>query len=218
MLNHLYEPIIRVVGVLLSLALAVCMTIGLFYFMYSLISSGEQLEQRMSVVRIVDATMPEIEIEVIEEIDKPELIEEVVDPQPQLEHKSLSVDSGPALNIERAQIDLGNDLDLSMASVAASDGDYLPLVAIAPNYPSRARDRGIEGWCLVSFTVDARGNVVEDTITVVDSEPAVIFDVPSMRAAARFRFQPRTKDGAGVEVSDVQYLFNYSMARNVAMQ
>ena len=93
----------------------------------------------------------------------------------------------------------------------ATDGDYLPLVAIAPQYPTRAAQRGIQGWCLVSFTVDGLGNVVEETIAVVDAEPPNIFDRSSIRAATRFKFQPRVVDGQGVEVSGVQYLFRYQL-------
>ena len=72
-------------------------------------------------------------------------------------------------------MEIDTNLSLDNASISATDGDYLPLVAIAPQYPP-GRQRGIEGWCLVSFTVDGMGNVVEDTITVVDAEPASIFD------------------------------------------
>ena len=54
----------------LSMVMAAGITLGLFYFMQALIATGAQLDQRVTVVKIVDATMPEIELEVIEEIDK----------------------------------------------------------------------------------------------------------------------------------------------------
>ena len=63
----------------------------------------------------------------------------------------------------------------------------------------------------MSFTVDGQGNVIEDTIAVVDAEPANIFDRSSIRAAARFKFQPRVQGGQGVEVPGVQYLFRYQL-------
>ena len=179
--------------------------------MQALIATGERFDQRVNVVKIVDATMPEIELEVIEEIDKPELIEEVVQDTPDTPEKQINLDSGPSLNIERASVEIDTNLSLDNASISATDGDYLPLVAIAPQYPTRAAQRGIEGWCLVSFTVDGMGNVVEDTITVVDAEPASIFDRSSIRAATRFKFQPRVVDGQGVEVPGVQYLFRYQL-------
>ena len=179
----------------LSMAMAGGITLGLFYFMQFLIATGEAFDERISVVKIVDATMPEIELEVIEEIDKPEPIEEVVQEQPEIQERQTNLDSGPALNIQRASVELDTGLQLSNASIAATDGDYLPLVAIAPQYPTRAAQRGIQGWCLVSFTVDGLGNVVEESIEVVDAEPANIFDRSSLRAAARFKFQPRVVDG-----------------------
>jgi|TARA_B100001142_G_scaffold303348_1_gene330615 protein TonB len=196
------------------MAMAGGITLGLFYFMQFLIATGEAFDERISVVKIVDATMPEIELEVIEEIDKPEPIEEVVQEQPEIQERQTNLDSGPALNIQRASVELDTGLQLSNASIAATDGDYLPLVAIAPQYPTRAAQRGIQGWCLVSFTVDGLGNVVEESIEVVDAEPANIFDRSSLRAAARFKFQPRVVDGEGVNVDGVQYLFRYQLEDN----
>ena len=197
-----------------SMGIAGGVTLGLFFFMSVLIATGETLSERVSVVKVVDATMPDIELEVIEEIDKPEPIEELTEEQPELQEKQISLDAGPSLNIERATIDIDTGLQLTNASINATDGDYLPLVAIAPQYPTRAAQRGIEGWCLVSFTVNGLGNVEEETITVVDAEPPQIFNRSSVRAAARFKFQPRVEDGIGVEVAGVQYLFRYQLEDN----
>jgi periplasmic protein TonB len=193
-----------------SMAMAVLITFGLFFFMQALIATGEGLDEPLNVVKIVDSTMPEIELEVIEEIDKPELIEEITEVVEEVE-RQVTISDGPDLNIDRSQVQMDTGLELSNASISATDGDYLPLVAIAPQYPTRAAQRGIQGWCLVSFTVDGLGNVVEETITVVDAEPADIFDRSSERAAARFKFQPRVVDGKGVEVAGVQYLFRYEL-------
>jgi len=192
------------------MAMAVLITFGLFFFMQALIATGEGLDEPLNVVKIVDSTMPEIELEVIEEIDKPELIEEITEVVEEVE-RQVTISDGPDLNIDRSQVQMDTGLELSNASISATDGDYLPLVAIAPQYPTRAAQRGIQGWCLVSFTVDGLGNVVEETITVVDAEPANIFDRSSQRAAARFKFQPRVVDGKGVEVAGVQYLFRYEL-------
>ncbi len=193
-----------------SMAMAVLITFGLFFFMQALIATGEGLDEPLNVVKIVDSTMPEIELDVIEEFDKPELIEKITEVVEEVE-RQVTISDGPDLNIDRSQVQMDTGLELSNASISATDGDYLPLVAIAPQYPTRAAQRGIQGWCLVSFTVDGLGNVVEETITVVDAEPADIFDRSSERAAARFKFQPRVVDGKGVEVAGVQYLFRYEL-------
>lgn len=195
----------------ISMVMAAGITLGLFYFMQALIATGDQLDQRVSVVKMVDATMPEIELEVIEEIDKPEPIQDDTEVVEDIPERQISLSDGPALNIERAVIEIDTGLQLSNASISATDGDMLPLVAIAPQYPTRAAQRGIQGWCQVSFTVDGMGNVVEDTITVVDAEPSGIFDRTSTRAALRFKFQPRVVDGEGVPVEGVQYVFRYQL-------
>ena len=193
----------------LSMVMAASITLALFYFMQALIATGDQFDERISVVKIVDATMPDITLEVIEEIDKPEPIEEVAEETPDTPDKQITLSDGPSLNIQRGNIELDIGLQLNNAAISATDGDYLPLVAIAPQYPTRAAQRGITGWCLVSFTVDGQGNVDADTIMVVDAEPSNIFNRTSQRAAARFKFQPRVVDGVGVSVPGVQYLFTY---------
>ena len=198
----------------ISMVMAAGITLGLFYFMQALIATGADLDQRVSVVKIVDATMPEIELEVIEEIDKPEPIQDDTEVVEDIPDRQVNLSDGPSLNIERASIEIDTGLQLSNASISATDGDFLPLVAIAPQYPTRAAQRGIEGWCLVSFTVDGLGNVLEDSIVVVDAEPTSIFDRSSIRAAGRFKFQPRVVDGQGVAVNDVQYVFRYQLEDN----
>lgn len=197
-----------------SMLMAAGITLGLFYFMQALIATGADLDQRVTVVKIVDATMPDIELEVIEEIDKPEPIQDDTEVVEDVPDRQVSLSDGPSLNIERASIEIDTGLQLSNASISATDGDMLPLVAIAPQYPTRAAQRGIEGWCLVSFTVNGLGNVLEDSIVVVDAEPSSMFDRSSIRAAGRFKFQPRVVDGQGVAVEDVQYVFRYELEDN----
>ena len=198
----------------ISMVMAAGITLGLFYFMQALIATGADLDQRVSVVKIVDATMPEIVQEVIEEIDKPEPIQDDSEVVEDIPDRQVSLSDGPSLNIERAAVEIDTGLQLNNASISATDGEMLPLVAIAPQYPTRAAQRGIQGWCLVSFTVDGLGNVVEDSIVVVDAEPTSIFDRSSIRAAGRFKFQPRVVDGQGVAVNDVQYVFRYQLEDN----
>ena len=195
----------------ISMVMAAGITLGLFYFMQALIATGSDLEQRVSVIKMVDATMPDIELEVIEEIDKPELIEDDTEEVEEIPERQMDMNNNESLNINFGSMEMNTGMQLSNASITATDGEMLPLVAIAPQYPNRAAERGIEGWCLVSFTVDGLGNVVEDSIVVLDAEPSSIFDRSSRRAARRFKFQPRVVDGVGVTVPDVQYVFRYQL-------
>ena len=45
-----------------SMGIAGGVTLGLFFFMSVLIATGETLSERVSVVKVVDATMPDIEL------------------------------------------------------------------------------------------------------------------------------------------------------------
>ena len=194
---------------LVSMALALSITLVLFYLMQMLIATGSTLEQRVNVVKIVDATMPEIEMEVVREVEKPEPIEQLENQPPEVPDRQLSMDNGPSLSIERAAVNIDAGLDIGGASISITDGEMLPLVNVTPQYPTRAASRGIQGWCQVSFTVTATGGV--EDVVVVDAEPRNIFDSASIRAAQKFKFQPKVVDGEGVPVPGVQYVFRYQL-------
>ncbi len=194
---------------LVSMALALTITLVLFYLMQMLIATGSALEQRVNVVKIVDATMPEIEMEVVREVEKPEPIEQLDTPPPDVPDRQLNMDNGPSLQIERAAVNIDAGLDIGGASISITDGEMLPLVNVTPQYPTRAASRGIQGWCQVSFTVTETGGVRD--VVVVDAEPRNIFDSSSIRAAEKFKFQPKVVDGEGVAVPNVQYVFRYQL-------
>ena len=90
-----------------------------------------------------------------------------------------------------------------------ADIDFRPIKLITPQYPARALERGVEGFCVVTFTINEDGEVIEDSIQVVRANPEDIFDRASVRAVTRFQFEPQIKDGLGVQVPDVGYLFRY---------
>lgn len=194
---------------IVSMALALVITLLLFYMMQALIATGSQLEQRVNVVKIVDATMPEIEMEVVREVERPEPIEQLDTPPPEVPERNTNLDNAPGLNFERASINLDSGLDIGAVGISITDGEMLPLVNVTPQYPTRAASRGIEGWCQVSFTVTASGGVSD--VIVVDAEPSGIFDSASIRAAEKFKFQPKVVDGQGVPVPNVQYVFRYQL-------
>lgn len=194
---------------LISLALGAVVTISLIYLMQALIATGARTEERVNVVRIVDATMPEITMEVIREVERPQQIEDTAPPPPTATDRNVDMDAGPSLNIARTAVDVDVDMNIGGASLGISDGEMLPLVNIQPQYPTRAAQRGIEGWCQVAFTVTETGGVRD--VRVVDADPPGMFDQASIRAAERFRFQPRVVNGEGVEVPNVQYVFRFQL-------
>ncbi|MDO8909626.1 MAG: M56 family metallopeptidase [Pseudohongiella sp.] len=93
-----------------------------------------------------------------------------------------------------------------------NDVEILPVNTIEPRYPTKAAEAGIEGWVHVIFTVSADGSVPENSIGIVDAEPADIFNNSALAAARQFRFSPRIRNGQPVDVPNVQYVFRYQLS------
>ena len=60
---------------------------------------------------------------------------------------------------------LNANLNIGGVGFGVSDGEYLPIVKVAPVYPNRALTRGLEGDCILEFTVTRAGSV-EDVMVV----------------------------------------------------
>lgn len=95
---------------------------------------------------------------------------------------------------------------------AQADGDFLPIVRVAAQYPRRAMQQGIEGYAIVELTVGADGTVSPGSITVVDAAPQGVFDKEAQKAAAKFKYKPRVVNGVAQPVSGVRYRFSFNLA------
>jgi protein TonB len=85
----------------------------------------------------------------------------------------------------------------------------VPLVRIAPDYPPRALQRGLEGWVQVQFTITATGTV-KDAV-VVNAEPKQIFDDAALKSIARWRYNPKVENGTAVERVGVQTIIRFQL-------
>ena len=88
-----------------------------------------------------------------------------------------------------------------------SDGDFLPIIKVAPIYPARAIRLGLEGYVLVEFTVTRAGSV-KDVVVLESTSP--IFEKAAMVAASKFKYKPRVVNGEPVEVPGVQNMINFA--------
>ena len=122
----------------------------------------------------------------------------------------------PELNLAqntRPDLDTGNvmpvfddslDLDASgpNVSTAATDSDIVPLVRVEPQYPERARQRGVEGWVVVEFTISAAGTVKSPRI--IAYHPSTIFNRAALQAIRKWKYNPKIEEGVAVERPGVQ--------------
>lgn len=90
--------------------------------------------------------------------------------------------------------------------------NLFPITDVAPEYPTEAIVREIEGWVLVSFDVSALGAV--SNIEVRDSEPRLTFDDSAINAANKFRFKPYIEDGIARDVAGIEYVFKFSLSES----
>ncbi len=89
-----------------------------------------------------------------------------------------------------------------------AEGDYLPIVRVAPIYPARALSRGVEGYVDMSFTVTTTGTVRDPIVTFSTSS---LFNRAAIRAVLKFKYKPRVTDGQPVEVMGVKTRITFKL-------
>ncbi len=197
---------------LLSMVLAIGVTLFLFLFMHYLISGGPGIGDkgdqlggiRFGPVKIDDQLtvktrkIPKKPPPPKEPPPPPKMniqnVDRVVTPMPNMNMPKLDVPmsgSGPFLG--------------AFASVDQSaEGDIIPLVRIQPQYPRRAAIAKIEGFVTIEFTITETGTVTDPT--VIDSRPPRVFDREAIRAILKWKFKPRVIDGVAVSRRATQTL------------
>jgi len=191
----------------IGLPLAALVTFALFMLMHSLIFMADTPLDESGATKLADIFMPETDIDVnVKEAkpDKPEDPEEPPPDLPQPDFQDFDVQA-TAMNMSTP---VNADINVDMNGASASDGEYLPIVKVAPIYPNRAATRGIEGYCIVSYTVTTTGATREPQITDC---PNSVFASASKKAALKFKYKPRIVDGVPVEVPGVRNKFTYNL-------
>jgi len=127
-------------------------------------------------------------------------------PTPQLDNLNPNAEK---IAISAAPVE--TDIEMSGGfSLGVGEGDYLPIVKVAPIYPQRALSRGIEGFCVVQYTVTRQGTI-RDPFVIEDQCTSSLFHRASIQAALKFKYKPRVIDGQAVEVPGVQNKFTYEI-------
>ncbi len=106
----------------------------------------------------------------------------------------------PTINIAPPTLMANTDIG-GPGSMNIAEGDYLPIVRVAPVYPARALSRGLEGHVDLSFTVTAAGTVRDPIIMFSTSS---LFERAATRAVLKFKYKPRVVDGIPVDVPNVK--------------
>jgi len=192
-----------IIGALLAIPVAG----GLFFIMQYLIASADPKIDTKKATKLADILMPEREIETQIE-QKVEKVEDPEEPPPDLDTPDVDMDMDTAdvVNIApQAKV----EIDVSAGTMTQGDGEYLPIVKVAPIYPRRAQSRGITGYCIVEYTVTTSGAIRDPR--PVDCQPSGVFEDASVKAAMKFKYKPRVVDSEPIEVPGVQNKFTYEL-------
>jgi protein TonB len=176
--------------------------------MQSLVS--REFEQQDTEARkIADIVVPDKVIETNVKEVKPEKVEDPEEPPPDLE--PIQFDTNIDMNTGNIAPQAKITLNLNATGMSSGDGEYLPIVKVAPIYPRRAQTRGISGYCIVEYTVTTTGAIRDPQ--PVDCQPQGIFERASVKAAEKFKYKPRVVDGNAIEVAGVQNKFTFELEK-----
>jgi periplasmic protein TonB len=189
-------------------------TATLFWIMQYLISSADQRFDDAVRGTFVDFVRVKKD-EVIERRQlKPRKPPAPAIPPPQPPTPKLAKPTASAEKIAILAVPVATDIELTAGgfSLGVGEGDYLPLVKVAPIYPPRAVSRGIDGYCIIEYTV-TRAGTTKDARVVEDQCTSSLFESASVAAALKFKYKPRVIDGEPVEVSGVRNKFTYELEK-----
>ncbi len=193
----------------MSIGIGTAVTFSLLFLMQLLIATGRGALTEAATFRITDFVRVERN-EVIETIKpKPEKPPEPEVP-PEMPTPSNADNFDSSMAVSMSAPSLNANLSIGGVGFGVSDGEYLPIVKVAPVYPSRALSRGLEGYCILEFTVTRAGSVT-DVMTVECSSS--LFERAATQAALKFKYKPRVIDGEPVDVRGVPHKISFVIER-----
>jgi periplasmic protein TonB len=193
--------------IITAVSLGTGITFGLLFIMQLLIATGQGAMTDTEKFRLGDFVRVErnevVEVKK-EKPEKPPEPEEMPDmPTPELMN---NFDNVMAVSVSAPEINAG--MRIGGVGFGISDGEYLPIVKVAPVYPARALQRGLEGYVIVEFTVTRQGTVRD--VGVVEST-STLFERAAREAASKFKYKPRVIDGEAVEVPGVRNKISFAI-------
>ena len=160
-----------------SIAVGIAITLSLLFIMHLLIEHAEDAISKERVRYELDFVRVKRNESLNVDDYQPEKPQKPPETPPEIPPQDMdSIDpNAPTINVPpptvSANVDVGGPGGMNIA-----EGDYLPIVRVAPVYPARALSRGVEGYVDMSFTVTTTGTV---------KDPIVIFSTSSARSILR---------------------------------
>lgn len=201
----------NIVRLTIGLLFALFVTAGLFWTMQYLIETADKRLNEGGSGHLVDFVRLKRNEQIERRQVKPKKPPPPDAPPPQPPTPKLDNLDASANKIAISAVPVETDIEMSGGfSLGVGEGDYLPIVKVAPIYPQRALSRGVEGYCVVSYVVTRQGTI-RDPFVVEDQCTSSLFHRASLQAALKFKYKPRVVDGQAIEVPGVQNKFTYDI-------
>lgn len=210
----------------LSAIVGVVVTLALFYLMQYLIQSSGSALTEDNIGNLVDFVRVKQDNEVETKQRKPKKPPPPDEPPPETPPQDFNVNVDQNA-FSMSGIDAGMNVDIGGGGFGISDGEYLPIVKVQPQYPRRALSRGMTGWVIVEFTVTEQG-LVADPVVVSNcgwiknarnegecfDSPNSVFDSAATKAALKFKYKPKVIDGQPVATAGVQNKITFELVED----
>ena len=192
-----------------STIVGIVVTISLLFIMQLLIATGKKAltspreRAKLEFVRVKRNEMLNVEDVAPEKPPKPP---EVPPEQPPQQMDNIDPNA-PTINVTPPQVAAETTIG-GPGGMNIAEGDYLPIVRVAPVYPARALSRGLEGYVDLSFTVTTAGTVRDPIVLFSTSS---LFERAATRAVLKFKYKPRVVDGVPVDVPNVKTRISFKL-------
>ena len=207
----------------LSAIVGVFVTLALFYLMQALIQGADSALTDDKIGNLVDFVRIKQDQNVETKKRKAKKPPPPDEPPPDIPPQNFNVSVDKA-GFSMANMDTVVNINVGSGGFGISDGDYLPIVKVQPQYPRRALSRGMTGWVIVEFTVTEQG-AVRDAFIVENcgwienarkegecvDNPSSVFDSSAVKAALKFKYKPKVIDGQPVPTSGVQNKITFEL-------
>jgi protein TonB len=192
-----------------SIVIGVVVTLSLLFLMQVLIATGKQaLTKPRDRAKLEFVRVKRNEALNVEEFtpEKPPKPPETPPETPPQDLDNIDP-SAPSINVAPPTVATDTSIG-GPGGMNIAEGDYLPIVRVAPVYPARALSRGLEGYVDLSFTVTTTGTVRDPIILFSTSS---LFERAAVRAVLKFKYKPRVVDGVPVDVPDVKTRISFQI-------
>ncbi|MEL6869494.1 MAG: energy transducer TonB [Pseudomonadota bacterium] len=186
-------------------------TAFLLFLMNFLIETGEKAATKPRDRSMLDFVRVKQEEVVNRDEQKPEKPQKPEQPPPDMPpppSDDVNPDVG-AIGVRAPTVSTSTDI-AGPGGLSYADGEYLPIVRVAPVYPNRALSRGLEGYVDLAFTVTSTGTVTDPVVTYSTSS---LFERAAKNAVLKFKYKPRVVDGKPISVPNVETRIRFALEK-----